>query len=127
MAYHCGYLPSSLPALIRDALDGNPAARRVLDLLGLQIGRTLALLADLLDLQVIHIGGQAAFGDQLLLHSVREAIRQNAIGPAAHVELGQAQDEDANLKGAMLVLSAARRDGSFGPDGSCQHTIEVLG
>lgn len=89
---------------------GDVAARRALEDAGLHLGRGLAGVVNLLDPELLVLGGDMVRAGDLLVESTRMGLRRNALGAVAQTpvvvsELG----ERASLVGAVL-LAAERVD-----------------
>lgn len=89
---------------------GDVAARRALEDAGLHLGRGLAGVVNLLDPELLVLGGEIVRAGELLVESTRMGLRRNALGAVAQTpvvvsELG----ERASLVGAVL-LAAERVD-----------------
>ena len=107
--------PASCPGLSLDdifaaARDGNVAAQRALEDAGLHLGWGLASIVNLLNPEVVVVGGDMARAGELLLESARIGLRRHALDsvaltPVLASELG----ERASLVGAVL-LAAERTD-----------------
>ena len=65
----------TLPEMVRRALDGDPASRRVVVDAGRSLGIAVASLCNLLAPAAVVIGGELATAGDLLLDPIREALR----------------------------------------------------
>ncbi len=106
-----GQLPgASLDQIVAAGSDGNVAAQRALEDAGLHLGWGLASIVNLLNPEVVVVGGDMARAGELLLESARIGLRRHALDsvaltPVVASELG----ERASLVGAVL-LAAERTD-----------------
>lgn len=73
----------SIEAMLAMAADGDPGARRVLEDAGRIAGRSVAGLCNLLNPELVVVGGRLATAGDLLLDPLRESVRRHAIGAAA--------------------------------------------
>jgi predicted NBD/HSP70 family sugar kinase len=104
--------PLTLRDVIARALAGDPGCRRVLADSGRHLGVAVAGVVNLLNPEVVALGGQMARVGALVLDPMREAIERCAIPSAAHsVELrvGRLGDE-ADVLGALLLAEQVRED-----------------
>lgn len=86
------------------ALDGNVAARRVFEDAGLHLGWGLAALTNLLNPEVLIIGGDMAHAGDLLLEPARQGLRRHVLSGAENTPIVPAQLGDrATLTGALLL------------------------
>ncbi len=95
-------------SVINLALTGDTAALRVVDDAGLAIGRVLAQVANLINPEVIVIGGPlTALGD-ILLNPIRRGLTRHAVpvvGESTTVHMSSLGDRAEALGGAAVVLS----------------------
>ncbi|UEA81722.1 ROK family transcriptional regulator [Tsukamurella paurometabola] len=92
------------------ARGGDAAARRAVEDAGLHLGWGLAGVANLLDPDLIVLGGDMARAGDLLLESTRMGLRRNALSAVARTPVAvSALGERASLVGAVL-LAAERID-----------------
>jgi predicted NBD/HSP70 family sugar kinase len=75
-------VPHSLPSLIQKARNGDAMCGRVLRDAGHTLGRAVASLCNLLNPDLIVIGGQLGGAGDLLLNPCRESLRQYALSGA---------------------------------------------
>lgn len=75
--------PVTTADIVRQALDGDPATRRVVADAGVVIGRAVANAANLLAPSAVVVGGPLAEVGELLLEPVREGFRRFALHPLA--------------------------------------------
>ena len=96
--------------IVSRAQQGDPGCRRVITDAGRHLGVALAGLVNLLNPEVIAVGGQLARTGDLLLDAMREGVERGAIpSAAASVSLVPgALGDDAEVRGALLRASAAR-------------------
>ncbi|OZM78864.1 ROK family transcriptional regulator [Pseudonocardia sp. MH-G8] len=102
----------TLSEALRHAEDGDRACRRVLADTGLLLGRTLAGVSNLLNPELVIIGGELAMAGELLLGAVRTSLARHAlpiISGTARVVPGQLGDDAGALGGVALVLREADR------------------
>ncbi len=100
----------TLRDLVTRAVDGDPGCRRVIEDAGRHIGVALAGVVNLLNPQVIVVGGELARVGELLLHPIRETLSRCAIPSANHsVHLRPGQLADlADVAGALVLAERAR-------------------
>jgi predicted NBD/HSP70 family sugar kinase len=98
----------SLRDVISRALDGDPGCRRVLQDSGRHLGVAVAGLVNLVNPEVIVLGGQLAKVGPLITEPMLTALERCAIpSAAATVTLREAQlDADADVVGALAVAEA---------------------
>ena len=98
--------PVSIEAMLALAADGDPGARRVLEDAGRIAGRSIANLCNLLNPELVVVGGRLAVAGDLLLDPLRESVRRYAIPAAAEavrVEPG-VLGERAEVLGALALV-----------------------
>ena len=98
------------PELVDRARSGDPSAGRAVARVGRMLGRGLASLVNVLDPELVLVGGGAAAAGELLLEPMRRIVRRRALPPARDtVRVEQAGlGERASLVGAgALALEAA--------------------
>jgi predicted NBD/HSP70 family sugar kinase len=103
----------TLRDVISRALEGDPGCRRVLEDAGRHIGVAVAGVVNLLNPEVVAIGGQVARVGDLVLDPMREAIERCAIPSAAaslDLRLGALDTEDADVLGALALADQVRED-----------------
>ncbi len=106
-----GQLPGlSLDDIFAAAREGNVSAQRALEDAGLHLGWGLASIVNLLNPELVVVGGDMARAGELLLESARIGLRRHALDsvaltPVLASELG----ERASLVGAVLI-AAERTD-----------------
>jgi predicted NBD/HSP70 family sugar kinase len=111
LAMLAGQLPGAdLDDVVAAARDGNVSAQRALEDAGLHLGWGLASIVNLLNPELVVVGGDMARAGELLLESARIGLRRHALDsvaltPVVASELG----ERASLVGAVL-LAAERTD-----------------
>ncbi len=99
--------PVSTADIVRNALSGDPATLRVLDDAGAAIGRGLSSIANLLNPEVIVIGGPLAGLGEILLAPIRRGLLRHSvpiIGEATSVVMSSLGDRAEALGAAALVL-----------------------
>lgn len=95
--------PASLAAIVRQANDGTAAARSALEDYVNRLGRGLAALCNLIDPDVIVLGGEgAALG--LLYDQLPDAIAPYALGDASTARLVRAAHGDASIARGAACL-----------------------
>lgn len=103
------HLPDAdLDTVVAAARDGNVAAYRAFEDAGLHLGWGIAGIVNLLNPEVVVIGGDIARAGDLLLESTRTGLRRHALDtvavtPIVPSELG----ERASLVGAVLLAAEA--------------------
>jgi predicted NBD/HSP70 family sugar kinase len=103
----------TLRDVIGRALDGDPGCRRVLEDSGRHLGVALAGVVNLLNPEVVALGGQVARVGEIVLAPMREAIERCAIPSAAasvEVRVGLLPPEEADVRGALAVADQLRED-----------------
>lgn len=96
--------------IIHQALNGDPNARMIVAESGRWFGRGLAILVDILNLDVIVVGTLGVVLGDLLLEPAREVVRKEALQRAADVcrivpaELGSRLGDIASLMAAIIGL-----------------------
>ena len=103
----------SLRDVISRALAGDPGCVRVLGDAGRHLGAALANVVNLLNPEVIAIGGQLARVGEILLQPMRTAIERRAIPSAVHsltVRIGKLVPENADVLGALALAEQVRQD-----------------
>ena len=111
LAMLSGQLPgATLDDVVAAGREGNVSAQRALEDAGLHLGWGLASIVNLLNPEVVVVGGDMARAGELLLESARIGLRRHALDsvaltPVLASELG----ERASLVGAVL-LAAERTD-----------------
>ena len=101
--------PVSTADIVRNALSGDSATLRVLDDAGAAIGRGLASIANLINPEVIVIGGPLAGLDQILLEPIRRGLLRHAVpsvGEATGLVMSSLGDRAEALGAASLVLQS---------------------
>jgi predicted NBD/HSP70 family sugar kinase len=105
-------------AIVRLARDGDLGARRVIADAGRAIGKAAAMLVNVLNPELLVVGGDLADAGELLLDGVRESLQRAALPTAAQgaaVVAGSLGDRAEVLGAIALVLSEAERDQSLRP------------
>ncbi|WP_028651280.1 ROK family protein [Nocardioides halotolerans] len=107
LAMLAGQLPdASLDDVVAAAHEGNVSAQRALEDAGLHLGWGLASIVNLLNPELVVVGGDMARAGELLLESARIGLRRHALDsvaltPVLASELG----ERASLVGAVLLAA----------------------
>ncbi len=99
--------------VIHRALDGDVGCRRVLEDSGRHIGVAVAGVVNLLNPEVVCLGGQVARVGEIILQPMREAIERCAIPSAAasvDVRVGSLPPEDADVLGGLALADQVRED-----------------
>ena len=105
--------PMTLRDVINRALQGDPGCRRVLEDSGRHIGVAVAGVVNLLNPEVVCLGGQVARVGEVILQPMREAIERCAIPSAAAsvtVCTSALPPEDADVIGALALADQVRED-----------------
>ena len=92
----------TLRDVISRALEGDPGCRRVLEDSGRHIGVAVAGVVNLLNPEVVCLGGQVSRVGEIVLQPMREAIERCAIPSAAasvDVRVGAPAPEEADVLG----------------------------
>jgi len=101
--------PVSTADIVRNALSGDSATLPVLDDAGAAIGRGLASIANLINPEVIVIGGPLAGLDQILLDPIRRGLLRHAVpsvGEATGLVMSSLGDRAEALGAASLILQS---------------------
>ena len=96
-------------ALIALALDGDTGAQRLIEDSGRYLGRAAAILANVLGLELIVIGGDMIAAGDLLFDGVRNGIRRHALEPVAktvRVEQAALGDKSSAIGSLLFALEA---------------------
>jgi predicted NBD/HSP70 family sugar kinase len=105
----------TLRDIIAKAIEGDQGCRRVLEDAGRHLGVAVAGLVNLLNPEVIVIGGQLATVGEIITEPMRRALDRSAIPSAAAslVVRKSALDTDADVVGAIVAAEAlqAAREG----------------
>ncbi len=102
-----GQLPgASIDQIVGAARDGNVSAIRTLEDAGLHVGWGLAAVVNLLNPDLVVVGGEMARAGELLLDSVRIGLRRHALDTAAATLVAASElGERASLVGAILLAA----------------------
>lgn len=104
--------PPLTPAdIVRKALAGDSATIRVVDDAGLAVGRALGNLANLINPEVIVVGGPLAGLGNILLDPIRRGLVKHAvpvIGETTTLTMSSLGDRAEALGAAALVFQQAR-------------------
>jgi glucokinase len=96
--------PLSGPRIVELAHDGDLAAVDVLSIVGNWLGIGLVAVANMLDPEVIVIGGGLAAAGELLIEPATAVLRERAMPPASGASVVAAKfGADAGLLGASLI------------------------
>ena len=105
-------------AIVRLAREGDLGCRRVIADAGRAIGKAAATLVNVLNPELLIVGGDLADAGELLLDGVRESLERSALPTAvqaAAVVAGSLGDRAEVLGAIALVLSEAERDHPLRP------------
>jgi len=103
-------------ALITElALDGDELAREVIALIGARLGVGIANIANMLNPEIVVIGGGVIAADELLLAPAREVVRARALAPSRDVRIERAA---FGAEAGMIGAAAFAFDG-------IHHTVAV--
>jgi glucokinase-like ROK family protein len=105
-------------AIVRLARDGDLGCRRVIADAGRAIGKAAATLVNVLNPELLIVGGDLSDAGELLLDGVRESLERSALPTAvqaAQVVAGSLGDRAEVLGAIALVLSEAERDHPLRP------------
>lgn len=98
----------TLPEVITGAQDGDPGLRRVIADAGAHLGVAVANFCNMLDPQIVVIGGQLAEAGDLLLSPLRDVLGRRTLpsteGPVDVV--ASLLGEQAEVRGALLLAMA---------------------
>src|SRR3954453_4276815 len=106
--------------IVRLAREGDLGCRRVLGDAGRAIGKAAAMLVNVLNPELLIVGGDLSEAGDLLLDGVRESLNRSALPTAAQaatVVAGTLGDRAEVLGAIALVLSEADRDHPIAPVG----------
>jgi predicted NBD/HSP70 family sugar kinase len=98
----------SVQQLIELVAEGDRGARRAVADAGKAVGRALSMLVNVLNPELIVVGGDLASAGEVLLEPIREAIELHAVGPASaslRVTAGTLGDRAEVLGAAGLILA----------------------
>ncbi|MGO4690405.1 ROK family transcriptional regulator [Glaciibacter sp. 2TAF33] len=101
--------------IVRNALNGDSATLRVLEDAGVAIGRTLAGVANLINPEVIVVGGPLAGLGDLLLAPISRGLLRHAVpvvGESTTLAMSSLGDRAEALGAAALVLRQPRLHGA---------------
>lgn len=99
------HLPgATMPDLVQAARSGSAAAVRVFEDAGLHLGWGLAAITNLVNPDVIVVGGDMARAGDLLLEPARRGLRRHVLASAASTPVVRSElGDDAPLIGSLLV------------------------
>jgi predicted NBD/HSP70 family sugar kinase len=101
----------TLRDVISRALEGDLGCRRVLEDAGRHVGVALAGVVNVLNPEVVVLGGQVSKVGEIVLRPMREAVERCAIPSAAasvDLRLGTLGPEEADVRGALALAEQAR-------------------
>jgi predicted NBD/HSP70 family sugar kinase len=98
----------SVPQLIRSALDGDLGARRVIADAGTVVGRVVASVCNILNPEMVVVGGDLSAAGELLLGPLRESVIRSALPTATGglTVVAGTLGERANVLGALALAIA---------------------
>ena len=102
--------PVTTADIVQNAIEGDAATLRVLDDAGVAIGRGLASIANLINPEVIVIGGPLAGLGQILLAPIERGLLRHAVpsvGEATSLVMSSLGDRAEALGAASLVLQSS--------------------
>jgi predicted NBD/HSP70 family sugar kinase len=111
---HSGVSVTSVPDIVKQAADGEVSCVRVLADVGDHLGLSIANLVNLINPQVVVLGGELGLAGELVLASLRARVVRSAVPSAASVVRvveGVLGDRAEALGAVLLVL---REPGPFG-------------
>lgn len=91
---------------------GDRGAQRAVIDAGAAVGRAIASSVNLLNPDLVAVGGDLAAAGEVLLEPIREAIQRHAVSPAAtavRVQRGALGDRAEVLGAAALILTQSPR------------------
>lgn len=100
--------PLTAQDIVQQALSGDTATLRVIDDAGLAIGRAIAHVANLINPELIVLGGSLTGIGDILLDPIRRGLLRHAVpvvGESTTVCMGSLGDRAEALGGAAVVLS----------------------
>ena len=103
----------TLRDVISRALDGDPGCRRVLEDSGRHLGVAVAGVVNLLNPEVVALGGQVGRVGDIVLQPMRDAIERCAIPSAVasvEIRVGALPPETADVLGALALADQVRED-----------------
>lgn len=101
----------TLRDVISRALEGDLGCRRVLEDAGRHVGVALAGVVNVLNPEVVVLGGQVSRVGEIVLRPMREAVERCAIPSAAasvDLRLGTLGPEEADVRGALALAEQVR-------------------
>lgn len=101
----------TLRDVIARALTGDLGCRRVLEDAGRHVGVALAGVVNVLNPEVVVLGGQVSRVGEIVLRPMREAVERCAIPSAAaslDLRIGALGPEEADVRGALALAEQAR-------------------
>lgn len=106
-AMMAGQMPgATIDEIVAAAREENVGALRALEDAGVHVGWGLAAVVNLLDPDLVIVGGDMARAGDLLLDSVRLGLRRHALDTVASTPVvASALDERASLVGAVLLAA----------------------
>lgn len=95
------------------AMEGDELARSVLRATGRVLGMAIASIVNLLNVEIVVLGGGVMSAGELILDPIREEARRRTIAPAFRCcQIVAAQlEQDAGIVGAALLARDALREG----------------
>jgi predicted NBD/HSP70 family sugar kinase len=101
----------TLRDVISRALEGDLGCRRVLEDAGRHVGVALAGVVNVLNPEVVVLGGQVSKVGEIVMRPMREAVERCAIPSAAasvDLRLGALGPEEADVRGALALAEQVR-------------------
>ncbi|CAN5194704.1 ROK family transcriptional regulator [soil metagenome] len=108
-------VPLTTSDIVRQALEGDPATLRVVDDAGVAIGRALATVANLVNPEVIVVGGPLCALGAIFLEPIRRGLMRHAVpsvGESTRLVMSALGERAEALGAAALVLQGASRGSS---------------
>lgn len=102
--------PATTEQVVADALDGDSATLRVLDDVGVAVGRALGSTANLINPEVIVVGGPLSGLGEILIDPIRRGMLRYAIpvvGAATTVVMTDLAERAEALGAATLIIQGA--------------------
>ncbi|WP_046469557.1 ROK family transcriptional regulator [Allosalinactinospora lopnorensis] len=101
--------PATLAEMVDAAVASDPGSRRIIAEAGSALGRATALIANLVNPELVIIGGELAGAGELLLEPMRRSMELGTLGSAlSDLKIVQGElGEDAALLGALRLATAS--------------------
>jgi predicted NBD/HSP70 family sugar kinase len=104
--------PVNVPRLLQLVADGHRGARRAVAEAGEAVGRAVSMLVNVLNPELVVVGGDLAQTGEILLEPIRAAIERHSVAPAAtavRVTAGMLGARAEVLGAAALILARSPR------------------